>query len=147
MANSNRASAPASAAGSVQQDVGVSADAAGHQVRALHRRALAGPHHARGAKSLPRSQHGDQEDGRSDHRQHVLADRPEGSHALPAQHYTGTEELTPRPGARGNTRRATLDIFSRAISAPKFALNLYPSATVYSAGRSARSLRARSVRW
>lgn len=101
MYSSYRARAAAGAPGPVEQDVGVPADAAGHEVRALHRRAVAGAHHARGAARLPRPQHRDAQDGRADHRQHVLAHRPEGPHALPAQHYTGAEELLARPRAGG----------------------------------------------
>ena len=72
--SSNRTSPPGSPAGPVQQDVGVPADPAGHEVRALHRRAVASAHHAGGAARLPRPLHRDAQDGRADHRQHVLAD-------------------------------------------------------------------------
>lgn len=98
---SNRASSTASAARPLQQDFSLPANAAGHEVRALHRRAVPGADHARGAARLPGPQHGDAQDGRADHRQHVLAHRPEGPAALSAQHHSGAEELPARSRAGG----------------------------------------------
>lgn len=56
MCRSNRASASPSSPRPLEQDIRVPANAAGHQIRALHRRALAGAHHAGGAARLPRPQ-------------------------------------------------------------------------------------------
>lgn len=107
---SNRASFTTSATRSLQQDFSLPANAPGHKVRALHRRTFAGADHARGATRFFEPKYGDAQDGRTDHRQHVLAHRPEGPAALSAQYHSGSQELVARSCTRGWPPRASLHI-------------------------------------
>lgn len=61
---------------------GGAAEAARHQVCALHRRAVPRAHHARRPACPRGSLHRHAQDGRSDRRQHVLTHRPEGVRVL-----------------------------------------------------------------